>query len=192
MSGPLAEPWHALIGGLLGPAERALLLSVADSVGWALIDEGPEPRVGPAGYQSIGGRRQGRAAIHDEGLAAALWARVRIALPPLPGGRAPRAMNPRLRFYASEPGQSFPAHTDGAWWPTPTTASALTLLVYLSEGYEGGETAFLDPPLTLSVEPGDALIFPHGRWHEGRAPTSGRKVVLRTDLLYDAAPGAVG
>ena len=43
---------------------------------------------------------------------------------------------------------------------------------------------------TVPLRPvaGAALLFPHGRWHEGREVQEGRKVVLRTDLPYQAVP----
>ena len=192
MSETASDAWHVLVPEVLGPPERAALLAVADASGWTWIDEGDQPILGPAGYHSRGGRRQRRAAIEDPPLAEALWAAVRARLPELTPRDQPVAINPRLRFYAYEAGCAYPPHTDGAWIIDGNTRSRLTLLVYLTEGYDGGETCFPDGPVSLRPRPGDALLFPHPRWHAGAPVSRGRKVVLRTDLLTAPGPRASG
>ena len=87
---------------------------------------------------------------------------------------------------------AYPPHTDGAWIIDGNTRSRLTLLVYLTEGYDGGDTCFPDGPVSLRPRPGDALLFPHPRWHAGAPVSRGRKVVLRTDLLTAPGPRASG
>lgn len=188
MSAPLDQPWHVLVPGVLGPAERDALLGVAEAIGWTWIDEGDAPRVGPAGYQSQGGRRQHRAALDDPPLAQALWAALRARLPELPREDTPVDINPRLRFYATVAGGGYPAHTDGAWIVDGRTRSRLTLLVYLTDDFEGGQTWFMDDTRRIQPEAGAALVFPHGRWHAGGPVIRGRKVVLRTDLLCEPLP----
>jgi prolyl 4-hydroxylase len=65
--------------------------------------------------------------------------------------------------------------------------SLLTFMVYLSEDYSGGTTDFFHPDdrLKASVTPrlGMALVFEHLQLHEGAAVQSGRKYVLRTDVM---------
>lgn len=185
----MSAPWHVWVPGVLGGHELAALLAVADAVGWTPVDEGDAPVIGPAGYQSLGGRRQLRAAIDDEPLAMAIWAPLRARLPPLPCAE-PIGINPRLRFYAYPPGAAYPPHTDGAWIVGGARRSALTLLLYLNDGFGGGETSFLDDPAPLTPRAGAALIFPHERWHQGHPVTSGTKLILRTDLLCPPVPGA--
>jgi hypothetical protein len=36
------------------------------------------------------------------------------------------------------------------------------------------------------------LLFVHERKHEGAPVTSGRKYVLRTDVMYESRPGTIG
>jgi hypothetical protein len=61
-------------------------------------------------------------------------------------------------------------------------------MVYLNQGFEGGETNFYreDRRHRLQVEPekGKALVFWHPQLHEGAAVLQGRKYVLRTDVMY--------
>ena len=55
-------------------------------------------------------------------------------------------------------------------------------MVYLNDGFSGGETAFED----VVIEPvkGMALFFIHQILHKGQPVTKGRKYVLRTDVMY--------
>ena len=60
------------------------------------------------------------------------------------------------------------------------------MLLYLNEGYGGGETRFKlnDTELTMVPKAGMALFFTHILMHEGAAVETGRKYVLRTDVMY--------
>ena len=70
--------------------------------------------------------------------------------------------------------------------------SELTFMVYLNDDFAGGATRFfhLDRTLRMSVQPerGSALVFVHRQLHEGSAVDSGRKYVLRTDVMYAEGP----
>ncbi len=171
--------WHRYAPAAIGPDERHLLLGVAEAAGFSAVLE--EPWDGPAGYRLRGRRTQLRAAVEHAGLADALWARVAHLADGF--GGTPLGLNERLRFYAYEAGHAFPPHTDGAF-RRPGQESRLTLLLYLNEGYEGGELALLDGGPVLAPPAGSAVLFPHGRWHEGCPVRAGRKVVLRTDVLF--------
>ena len=61
----------------------------------------------------------------------------------------------------------------------------MTLMVYLNDIFEGGETVFNET--TIKPQKGMALIFHHTLVHEGAAVTTGRKYVLRSDVMYDVA-----
>ena len=68
--------------------------------------------------------------------------------------------------------------------------SLVTLVFYLNDAFDGGETDF--PELDRKVTPrrGRALLFQHRILHEASAVTRGEKLVLRTDILYRArSPG---
>jgi predicted 2-oxoglutarate/Fe(II)-dependent dioxygenase YbiX len=93
---------------------------------------------------------------------------------------AERAL-PRLRY---SPGQRFRPHFDGAFQRDEDERSEITVLVYLNEGCEGGDTAFCDHDLRVTPRRGMALLFQHHVLHEGSPVTAGRKYVLRSDVMY--------
>jgi hypothetical protein len=63
-------------------------------------------------------------------------------------------------------------------------------MVYLNSDFSGGETKFYgeDRQRRVAVRPerGMALVFVHLQLHEGAPVVSGRKYVLRTDVMYTA------
>lgn len=81
-------------------------------------------------------------------------------------------------------GQEFKPHVDTL--PFETNQRVATALVALNQGYDGGETAFLDLDFEWKGAPGDALIFanvtadgrPDARLrHAGRPVTAGEKML---------------
>ena len=79
------------------------------------------------------------------------------------------------------------------------------MLVWLNEGYEGGETQFPTPGLKLKGRPGDAILFrnigPDGRQdpasgHAGLPVTAGEKLIasrwIRTRPFEMPAGGKAG
>ena len=100
--------------------------------------------------------------------------------------------NERMRYYRYDPGQTFRPHYDGSYRRSDDEHSLVTFMIYLNEDYAGGETIFYrdNGELAVKVEPkqGMALVFDHEQLHEGAPIQSGRKYVLRTDVMY-ARPG---
>ena len=81
-------------------------------------------------------------------------------------------------------GQEYKPHLDAI--PGFANQRILTLLVYLNEGYEGGETWFPVPRLKIKGRPGDAILFrnagPDGRpdrnaGHAGLPVIAGEKLI---------------
>jgi predicted 2-oxoglutarate/Fe(II)-dependent dioxygenase YbiX len=94
-----------------------------------------------------------------------------------------------FRFYRYRPGQYFKPHRDGAY-QDGQKESLVTALFYLNDA-DGGETVLMPYGLRqawahrpILPRAGDALLFEHRVWHEGRPVNSGEKYVLRTDLFY--------
>lgn len=76
------------------------------------------------------------------------------------------------------------AHFDAI--PGFANQRVLTMLVWLNDGYEGGETFFATPGLSLRAAKGDAILFRNagadGRrdpdsTHAGRPVTAGEKLI---------------
>ena len=89
-----------------------------------------------------------------------------------------------LQLLSYRPGQQYHPHLDAL--PTGDNQRILTMLVYLNEGFEGGETQFLPGGPSIRGATGDAILFrnvdaagrpdPASR-HAGLPVTSGRKLL---------------
>ncbi|CAF1390723.1 unnamed protein product [Adineta steineri] len=115
----------------------------------------------------------------------------------------------RLRFYKYHKDEEYPEHMDGSYSRTITHKnktqqsfkqhSFLTLLIYLNDDFQGGETRFFpdkqhcrflrdienkQPVHVIEPKQGMALVNIHNILHEGSKVQSGIKYVLRTDILY--------
>lgn len=135
---------------------------------------------GPAVRPDI--RSNDRVMIDDPGLAAHLWAAIRPMIPSTHSGREAAGLNERFRFYRYQPGQRFSWHADGVFKRASGEQSFLTFMVYLNQGFEGGDTKF--EFMRVKAHIGMALWFPHGLIHEGAEVTAGEKFVLRSDVMY--------
>lgn len=130
--------------------------------------------------------RNNRRHIRDDAsLAERLWQRTRDHIPGFLSGCQAIGLNERFRFYRYDPGQQFAWHADAPFRRDSGEHSLLTLMVYLNDGFSGGETAFSE--LVVPAEQGMALIFRHELPHEGRPIASGRKYVLRSDVMFNPA-----
>ncbi|WP_255990817.1 2OG-Fe(II) oxygenase [Chitinolyticbacter albus] len=127
-------------------------------------------------------RNNDRLIVDDTPLAASLFERVQVALPPeLEGWRVSR-LNERFRYYRYTPEQYFKWHYDGTYRASDNEESFLTLLIYLNANYTGGATEFGWDAVQPAT--GMALVFPHQLRHQGATIIEGTKYVLRTDVMY--------
>lgn len=133
------------------------------------------------------------------------------------GDKRALGLNARFRFYRYEAGDFFKPHTDGAWPGSrvverrlipnayPDRFSQMSVLLFLSDDFEGGDTQFWvkqrdpsqparrqDPAELVDVRTpaGGALCFPHGTHplhclHSSEKITSGVKYIIRTDMLFE-------
>jgi hypothetical protein len=127
-------------------------------------------------------RNNDRVIADDFELAKRLWNRVEKFMPRLLTGRPVRGLNERFRYYRYTPGQRFAWHFDGSFARPNGEVSLLTFMIYLNEGYEGGETQF--ESVSVAGKLGMALVFEHELLHEGAEVTGGIKYVLRSDVMY--------
>ena len=177
------------VAGLLTADECGQLVERGKAMGFeaASVALASGPRV----LTSV--RNNDRVTFDDPGLADWLWQRARPHVRAEVGGSVAVGLNERLRFYRYDPSQRFNAHRDGTVERPTGERSRLTFMVYLNEGAGGGQTVFYSEErvdglrkVVASVEPrmGMGLFFAHGWWHEGSKVLSGRKYVLRTDVMY--------
>ncbi len=130
-------------------------------------------------------RNNDRVILDDEARAAQLWHRIAEYIPVTIDGWTALGLNERLRFYRYDPGQRFAPHGDGSFMRQVGEMSLLTFMIYLNDGFEGGETHFLEPDISVVPTAGMALCFRHELLHEGDWVIRGRKYVLRSDVMYN-------
>lgn len=116
-------------------------------------------------------------------------------------------LNNRFRFYKYGEGDYFKPHTDGSWPHSKIVdgmlqddaygdgrESAMTFLILLSDGYEGGDTIFYDQrqqkTVNVRTPKGGVLMFFHGMHplqvlHEGQQIESEMKYMIRTELVFE-------
>jgi len=133
-------------------------------------------------------RNNARIIEDDFARASMLWERVRAYLPPFLSGRQAIGVNERFRFYRYDPGERFAGHEDAPFRRANGESSLLTFMIYLNDGFGGGDTSFRE--VTVAPEAGAALLFRHDLFHEGREVIQGRKYVLRTDVMFNP-PGRI-
>ena len=96
-------------------------------------------------------------------------------------------INPRFRFLKYNSGDHFEKHTDEHYKNDKNEISLITVLIYLNNDYEGGNTKFLfDNNNEISIMPKIGLIclMDQNILHEVPKLVSGIKYVIRTELMY--------
>ena len=176
-----------LVHGFLSPEECEAFIARAEDAGFG--DATVNSPSGPVVQKRM--RSNERAIIDDPALASELWQRAAGMIPETQHGWRALCLNERFRFYRYDVGQEFGLHIDGPFVRHANEQSFLTFMVYLNDGFEGGEPVFIEPGSGQRVEitravprAGTALVFRHPFLHEGSKVTSGRKYVLRSDVMY--------
>jgi len=96
-------------------------------------------------------------------------------------------INPRFRFLKYTDGDHFAKHTDEHYKNDKNEISLITVLIYLNDDYEGGNTKFLfDNDNEISIIPKIGLIclMDQNILHEVPKLINGFKYVIRTELMY--------
>ncbi|WAS97267.1 hypothetical protein [Nannocystis punicea] len=124
--------------------------------------------------------------FHSAELAAALTAALREALPAEFLQHFVH-VNPVFRCNRFEPGDApFAAHVDSPYFDRARRqVSKYTLLLYLTPGRGEAPLRFVDGPSIGEIEAMTAFVFAQGLAHEGRPYAEGRKVFLRTELVFE-------
>jgi hypothetical protein len=176
---------------LFAPEECRRLIELSEDLGYedALVSS-------PSGQVlRTDVRNNQRVLLDAPELAEQCWDLVRECVPEEWQGWRAVGVNERFRFYRYDPGEQFDWHQDFPYERDNGEQSLLTFMVYLNDGFEGGETSFDD---SCSDEPFDAfavtpvegmgLFFAHAVWHKGEPVTRGRKYVLRSDVMFARRP----
>ena len=107
---------------------------------------------------------------------------------PVPSGYGTTCWREEIQILQYEKTQEYKFHHDAATNPNiQEYHRKISVITYLSDGFEGGGTAF--PHVTLKPKPGYALIFP-STWcypHAGEPVKEGRKRVAVTWYYVDQA-----
>lgn len=163
---------------------------------------------GKSGHSMFAGNRE-RAAYMDTDLADLMFHRLKPVLQeleynkhtdeyhstceytPPSGTYQPVGINPFMRVSKYSPGGEFRWHTDTVFSDGPNNVGFQTVLLYLNEDFEGGETDLQiqqqDDDLEIrSVQPrlGRVLVFDHTCVHQGCYVSKGIKYVLRTEVMF--------
>jgi len=109
----------------------------------------------------------------------------------------PKGLNPCFRVCRYAPGGFFQPHHDGGFDYDRGHRSIKTFMLYLNEGFEGGPTTFYgedqdhyaDPDRGKALydfqpELGACLVFNHCMCHDGGKLKTGKKYILRTEVMY--------
>jgi hypothetical protein len=202
-------PGAFVLSNVLSISETASIRNLSEAIGY-------RPDVPLS--SSLDERSQNVVLLASDADNDALFARVKEFLPPELEGDRLLGLNRRWRLYRYHAGNVYRKHIDGAWPASGTKRSPsggqeyvydalggsawsrLTFVLYLSEGFEGGETSFFVPNAEIEgvleahpVRPreGFATVFVHGDTgvpllHEGSPVISGTKYILRTDVIYQS------
>jgi hypothetical protein len=174
---------------VLTPAECNAVISVAESAGFSAASFYTDPE-GREHYSEI--RKSQRCILDSHVFAERLWARIRPLVPAKWGDATVIGLNERHRILKYLPGDEFKPHMDGRYYAADGSISALTVLLYLNEGYEGGFTCFHTkngdwypiPPTTGAVAIQDQSLL-----HGVPPLQTGIKYALRTEVMIQHPRG---
>ncbi|XP_037050635.1 probable prolyl 4-hydroxylase 3 [Bradysia coprophila] len=175
-----------VLENIFSAEECKKLIALSELAGYttALIHDGDEAVAAP-GY-----RDGDRVMIDDKEFVRILESRIQSFLPQKFENRRFLEINERLRFLRYSAGGQFKPHCDASYVrPDYTARTLITLQIYLNEGFDGGETTFMDYDEVMRVpvipKTGMILVFEHDLYHEGSLVRSGFKYTIRTDVLYN-------
>lgn len=184
---------------VMTPRECKRLIAAAEAIGFSHAGLA----IGNDTYRvNLAVRNNLRVVLDAPRLAAALWTRIREHVDPRHEDAAVKGLNDRFRVYRYETGQRFFPHVD-VRTRVPLGETRASLMIYLNEGFGGGETRFFEQKdkqsrrgegrgrkfnnrvrFALRPAPGSVVVFDHLLLHEGAEVTDGVKYAVRSDLIY--------
>jgi len=127
-------------------------------------------------------RNNDRIIFEDSALADSIWSILASQNFQVEAGWEAAGLNRRFSFYRYARFQQFSWHRDKPYRPNETLQSKVTFMLYLNDGFSGGQTSFDD--FHVWPETGMAVCFNHKLRHCGSAVTAGTKYVLRSDVMF--------
>lgn len=175
---------YLILDAILTPDECRHMIARAEAIGFAEADIS----YAAGAKMNKDYRNNSRVLLTDEEIRLKLEdALVPYAPKVMPGQRKLAGVSTHFRVYKYEPGQQFKKHRDGNQ-VYDNGIALITILVYLNEAGQGGETLLSDRSLpglvTVYPKTGRVLMFDHALMHSGEPLVAGLKYVLRTDILY--------
>lgn len=178
------KPKQIILNGILSKQECDQLIELSKPHYETLANEFTENE-----------RQSDRVLIKNKQFAQKLFEVIKHYIPPnnrpfgfdIEGEWLPKKVNSCLRFsrYQS-PSIGFSKHTDSNFIKHNNLRSIFTVLIYLNDDFEGGETVFYtDPTFIFRPLIGSCIIFNHNTLHEGRPVTKGTKYIIRTDIVFE-------
>lgn len=128
-------------------------------------------------------RNNGSALLDNEQIANELFESFKDKLPQEIDGHKLKGLNEQMKIYRYEIDQQFKMHRDVPFRRNENERSFITMLIYLNDGYKGGETFFMDG--NVIPETGKCLLFQQNVMHAGIKVTEGIKYAIRTDVMYE-------
>jgi hypothetical protein len=117
-------------------------------------------------------------------LALRLFYRLVEQLPVTRDGSELAGLRPLLRCVEYRRGEGTEAHRDPIRETLDGLRSAMSVLVFLNDQFEGGGIEFPELGRFIEAKAGRAVVFPHSLMHIDHIVARGRKFVLETDVFY--------
>jgi hypothetical protein len=117
-------------------------------------------------------------------LALRLFYRLVEHLPEMREGAELAGIKPMLRCVEYRVGEGTQPHRDPIRETTDGLRSAMSILVFLNDAFEGGGIEFPELGRFIAAKAGRAVVFPHSLMHVDHIVERGRAFVLETDVFY--------
>lgn len=156
--------------------------------------------------------------VVSETIVGEIWNRTKEHISEVIDEKKAKGLNARFRFYKYGQGDFFKTHFDGDWTGSrvldgkhvsdafPGQRSLFSFLIFLNDGFEGGETQFIvkynnafsssfvgkqvhEKRIDVRTTKGGVLCFPHGDHpfsylHSSNPIISGTKYIIRSEIFF--------
>lgn len=168
------------------PALRKLHVPVLprDSVAFDTIDDVLAPTTCRALIDETEGDRPRSSIVDAPVLALRLFYRLVEHLPVTLDGAELAGLKPLLRCVEYRCSEGAEAHRDAIRETVDGMRSAMSVIVFLNDQFDGGGVEFPELGRIVEAKAGRAVVFPHSLLHADRTVERGRKFVLETEVFY--------